>query len=494
MTKRQKRLLALAIVLLLILLMLLMYFGVYRRTKQLTFKFQPAANSTAINPPQFLFSFSGEGGERLQRPIGVLVTDGTVYVTDSVRKSVYTFTEDGDLKGSFGRGTIENPLYLAKNPKDGVIYVTDRRRYTIFKFTPDGRYVGEFKPNLPKSQQPGFETRGVMWQPVAIGFANDGTMFVTELLKGHRLLSFAPDGTFLKSTGDAGSVTDPSKGPEVFQFPNAIMVVGNQVYVADSNNQRVKVYTKDLVYERTIVTGGLPRGLAMLGKIPGTSKNAKRMFVNSDTLSHDAVIRTVTGEKMVSFGEQGVLDGQFSYPGAVAVGANNRIFVADTSNGRVQVWGWPVQAVGLSPKAVRNGAAALAALPFLLLPLLFLRKREYFATADFVEEMIARDEVDIMPHKRRRWTTTATDYEIIKNFDVGRVDLASLFEVVPYSESDVNALIRKYELDQPTAITLATAERAKVACIESHSVRRLAKVMELNVFNADEFIEKNRKA
>lgn len=476
----------------LVFLLLLTYFYVYKRTKQLAFKIT-SSTETTVSMPEFLFSFSGEGDERLQRPVGVLVADGTVYVSDSVRKRIFTFSEEGDLRSAFGKDQVQNPLYLAKNPRDGLIYVSDRRRYTILKFTTDGRFVGEFTPQLPKSELPDFDTRGVIWQPLAIAFASDGTMFVTELLNGHRLLAFAPNGKFLKSTGDAGAVSDPEQGSFVFQFPNSLMVFGNEVYVADSNNQRIKVYDKNLEFKRTIVTGGLPRGITMLDRIPGTSKESKRMFVNTDTLSHDGVIRTVDGQKLVSFGEQGVLDGQFSYPGAVSLGSRNRIFIADTSNGRIQVWGWPTQQVGLSDKTVRNGAAGLAALPLLLLPLLFLRKREYFATADFAQEMIARDEADLLPNKRRKWTTTANDYEIIKTFDVGRVDMAELFEAVQYSESDVNALMKKYDLDEETAIKLATAERAKVACIEDPAVRRLAKVMELNVHSADEFIKKHRR-
>lgn len=491
MTKRRKRLIAIAVILLLLLLALVGYFYFYSQTKKLTFNLVGSARGT-IPVPEFLFSFSGTGTNRMQRPMGVLVDKGTVYVTDSVRSAIFTFDEDGQMTGSFGTTETINPLYLAKNPKDGNIYVTDRRRYTILKYTPEGRFLGEFDPKLPKAERPPFETRGVKWQPIAIAFAPDGTMYVTELLNGHRLLVFDPTGKFLRSIGTAGSVSDPALGPEVFQFPNGILVVGKEVYVADSNNQRVKVYTRDGTYTRTIVTGGLPRGLAPLSPFPGDDEKSPKRFVQTDTLAHDATIWTATGEKLLSFGEKGLLDGQFSYPGAVAKGTRNRMFIADTANGRVQAWGWPAQAAGVPQ--LDPATAPWCLLPLLLLPfLLLLRRREFYATPDFVEAMIATDQLELMPHRRRRWSAIQADYDVISALETDAVDLSKLFTPVEFSESDVKALMDKYEFDHETAAVLAAASRAKVACFEDEELRRLGKMMEIDVVNAEEFVERFTK-
>ena len=62
-----------------------------------------------------------------------------------------------------------------------------------------------------------------------------------------------------------------------------------------------------------------------------------------DTLAHDGTIWTAQGDKIVSFGQQGFGDGEFNYPNGTAIGSRNKIFIADTSNGRIQVWGWPNQ-------------------------------------------------------------------------------------------------------------------------------------------------------
>lgn len=491
MSRRQRRQIIIVAVLLVLLLLLIGYFAFYKQTRKLSFELVDTS-AQSLPVPEFLFSFSGQGGDRLQRPIDVLVDDGSVYVTDSVRSRIFRFDEDGNPKGSFGESETVNPLYLAKNPVDGNLYVTDRRRYTILVYTPEGEFVEEFDPDLPEEELPTFDTKGVVWQPIGIGFAKDGTMLVTEILKGHRMLIFDPQGKFVRSVGDAGIVVDPEVAPELFQFPNGIMVVGDEVYVADSNNQRVKVYSPDGEYQRTIVTRGLPRGLVALDPFPGDPEDAPARFVQADTLAHDATIWTMQGEKILTFGTRGVLDGQFSYPGGVAKGKSNRIFIADTSNGRVQAWGWPLQAVGVPP-IDRNALWGCLVPPLLLLLLPFLRRKRFFATTDFVRVIEAREQIETLPGRRRRWTALQEDYDTIATIQHDRVDLAKLFEAVEYSESDVKALMEKYELDEPTAILFAAATRAKVVCFEDDEMRRLAKVMELDVVDAQEYVRRFSK-
>ena len=199
----------------------------------------------------------------------------------------------------------------------------------------------------------------------------------------------------------------------------------------------------------------------------------------------------------MSFGEEGVLDGQFAYPDDIALGAKNRLYITDTANARVQVWGWPLEAAAL-PVVGPPTNLLWCCLPFLFLPLLLLtRKRRFFATADFVEHMIVMEQADLMPARRRAWFTLAPEYELIKEMEYKDIDFSELFEVTEFSESDARALADKYELDQPTSEIMAAAQRTHVFATESPEYRRLAKTMEIDVVDAPEFVErftpKNRK-
>ncbi len=492
MTKRRIRLLVVAAVLLLILVLLGGYYAYYRSTKKLSFNLTAGGTEASLAPPQFLFAFSGAGGDRLQRPIGIEIVGPRVYVVDTVKHTVFIYDQNGNQTGKFGTEELVTPLYIAHNPKDGNLYVSDRRKRQVLKFSADGQFLGEFKPNLPKKQLPKVIIDNIPWAPIALDFAEDGTLYVTEVLKGHRLLTFAPDGTFQNSIGDVGVVPDPTQDPSVFQFPNGVLVLDKEIYVSDSNNRRIQVFDLQGNFKRIIVTEGLPRGIAALKLFSSDAPTSTVVRIPVvDTLAHFVTIWDGnTGKKFVSFGEQGTLDGQFSYPDDAAIGDKNKIFVTDTSNGRVQVWGWPLEVAAL-PIIGPPTNLLWCCVPFLLLPLLLLRrKRQFFATADFVERMIVMEQADLMPARRRAWLTLEADYALIRQMEYNDIDFGELFEITEYSESDARALAEKYELDEQTSVVMAAAQRARLFTTETAEYRRMAKTMEIDVVDAAEFVKR----
>ena len=51
---------------------------------------------------QFLFTFSGAGADRLQRPIGIEIVGTKVYVVDTVRHTIFIYDQNGQQTGKFG--------------------------------------------------------------------------------------------------------------------------------------------------------------------------------------------------------------------------------------------------------------------------------------------------------------------------------------------------------------------------------------------------------
>jgi DNA-binding beta-propeller fold protein YncE len=485
--KRRRRRKIIAIVVLVLLLALLgAWYWNYTRTRSLGVQFAPP-NPDALPAPTYLFSFSGSQDVRLVQPIGLTIENGKVYVTDAALGYVMVFDTKGKLLSNFGKGKLKTPLNAAYNPVNGNIYVSDRGLKQVRIFTPAGMYVGVFDPKLPKSELPTFDTKGFQWEPIALGFAPDGSLYVTEIQNGHRVLFFDKNGKFVRSVGRAGFVTAGGEAPGVFQFPNGLVVNNNLIYIADSNNRRVQVYDLKGNFKQFVITGGLPRGIAFLNKVGivrGTDK-----FVTADTLSHDGTIWTVTGKKVVSFGSQGLLEGQFNYPNQVSVDPNNQIFVVDTQNSRVQVWGWPtVVPVVIPPILAQNWPWCLTPL-LLLLPLL-RRRRKFLASRDFVLAMVERELVENMPARRRKWLVMQDDYEALKDICQGEVRLSELLEPTEYSESDTKALQERLEVSLETAAMLSVAQRVFVFCTEDIELRRLAKLLETDVANVDEFMER----
>lgn len=492
MTKRQRRLLTILIILALIFLSLVGYYAYYRSTKKLSFNLTGDLGE-ALTPPEFLYSFSGAEGQRLQRPIGVLVHKGRVYVADAPAGKVQVFNERGVWQRSIGGTECVTPLYIAWNPKDNNLYVSDRRQRAVHKYSLDGKYLGDFNPRLPKKELPSFNTGGVQWVPLALAFGEDGTFYATEILKGHRLLIFDPKGKFKRSVGTAAIVIKPEKAPKVFQFPNGMIVFNKEVYIADSNNRRIQVFDLKGDYKRLIVTQGLPRGVAGLSPLPSDNASSPARIVTVDTLAHDATIWTSKGQKVLNFGEQGLLDGQFSYPTSTSIGSKNRIFITDTTNGRVQVWGW-VDQVAEVPGLGSPSRLIWCLVPLALLPLLLLfRRKKYFATADFVQELVRLEEEDLLTSARRvRWVTTADQHALIKDAPGGE-PLAEVFDVWEHSEPDAQALMEKYEIEYEAAVILSVAQRTRLFCTEDESLLIVAGRMEIDAANARDFIKRQKR-
>ncbi|MDZ4168801.1 MAG: hypothetical protein U1E26_03985 [Coriobacteriia bacterium] len=493
MTKKQRRLLIVLIILALLLAALAGYYSYYRSTQKLSFDLTGLVEQADTPIPEFLYAFNGRENDRLVRPTGILVSDGLVYVPDANASQVQVFNERGVWQRSIGGSETVTPLYIARNPKNGNLYVSDRRKRAVHMYTTEGKYLGEFDPKLPKDQLPKFETNGVQWVPLALEFGEDGTFYVTELLNGHRLLIFSPDGKFKRSVGTAAIVLQPDKAPNVFQFPNGMMVFKDELFIADSNNRRIQVFDLKGDFKRIIVTQGLPRGVAPLQPLSGDDASSTPRIVSVDTLAHDATIWSVDGKQLINFGEQGLLEGQLNYPTAVAVGSKNRIFVTDTSNGRVQVWGWPEQ-VAEVPFVGPPSRLLWCLVPLLLLPFLLLfRKRRFYATADFVVEMFELGEQDQLTEVRRvKWITTADQRELMEAAALPQ-ESVDLFEVWEHSEPDAQALVDKYEIEHGEAVILSVAQRSRLLCTEDEGLTVLAVRMEIDEVDARGFLKRFKR-
>lgn len=491
MTKRQKRLLIIVLILLLLLILLTAVLINYRATNRLMVPFVRVATDQ-LTPPEYLYSFSGVEGERLRRPIGVLADPLGVYVTDSREGKVYVFNVQGELQFTFGEDVLETPLYVARNPLDGYLYVSDRRTRSIQIFDFEGNHIGEFDPNLPEEELPAFDTGGVDWVPLAINFTDDGTMVVTDLLAAHRVLVFDPDGTFVRSVGVTGMAARADASPLLFQFPNNVKTLDDEIWVADSNNRRLQILDlTDGQFDRLIATEGLPRGFDFLTWESEESTPSVYIAV-ADTLAHDVTLWSLAGTRLFTFGTSGVLEGQFSYPNDLSVGPRNRIFVTDSANGRVQVWGWPediapVPAIALPPYWL------WCLSPLLLLPLLLLlRRKRFYATDDFIDVMVEGELVDQMAHGKGRkyWMVRPDTWERYREVEMQGVKMQYLLHETEHSDSDARAIMERLEIEFEPAAILSIAMRAKVFCTEDAELRRLARALEVDVVDHEEYLER----
>jgi DNA-binding beta-propeller fold protein YncE len=280
-----------------------------------------------FRPPAYSSSIYGP-----DTAIGVAVSpDGSrVYVAETEgQRALRVYDARGRLLNAArppaATGTEHVPVWLAIDPLTSDVFVTDRPTGGIHVFDRDGAYRRTFPLVVP--------IKG--WQPIGIAFDRDGNLFVTDVGgDGARVEVFDRLGTLVRTMGQEDGLA----------FPSGIVVDGKGIaYVADSNNGRLLAYGTDgsvlARIGRGVGTGklALPRGVAV--------DDEGRVYVGDPTAQGVHVFgppNAASGrlESLGFFGGPGIKDGTFQFPNGVATDARGRIYVADTFNGRVQVWSY----------------------------------------------------------------------------------------------------------------------------------------------------------
>jgi tripartite motif-containing protein 71 len=255
-------------------------------------------------------------------------------VADAGARVVAVFDRGGTRVATLSGGGLKLPAYVAVDPRDGRVLVSDRQTGALLVFGADGKAMGPFDPKLPA----GVAATGTVapWRPLAAAFAADGTLYVTDTSREHRVLMFGPDGIFRRTlTGTPGSA---------LSYPNGVAAMGLDVVVADSNNARLLIFARDGSVKLEIPTGGLPRGVAVVTSRRGVSVTSD--LVVADTIGRRLTFWASDGASLGDAGRPGSGGAEFSFPTDVSAGPDGTVYVTDTGNRRVQMWSLGPDATG----------------------------------------------------------------------------------------------------------------------------------------------------
>lgn len=299
---------------------LLAYFFITKKPPVMAEKVRSAvAGNTDQKPPEFLYAITGKQTETAMKgPLSVAVArNGRVFVADTGNGRVQAYDPNGEFLFQFGRegpeeSRLEMPVTLAWDR--GTVYVGDIRRNAILLFDESGKYLRAIS---------GREL-GINLNPLAFAFDGD-TLYVASG-PGY-IHALARDGTLTATIGKPG-------GPEGYLgYPNGIAVVDGKLAVADSNNQRIQVFSKDgaVLAVRNDLGLSLPRGVAV--------DKAGRLLV-VDTFSHTVVALDKDLNRVFRFGDRGLEERQFNFPNQITIDDMGRIYIADRENNRIAVFGY----------------------------------------------------------------------------------------------------------------------------------------------------------
>jgi len=179
----------------------------------------------------------GEGA--LQRPTGIALGDGVIYVADAAAHEVVVLDAGGVVQRRLGGrgsepGRFNYPTNVAVDAA-GRLYVADSLNFRVQVLDDAGqplRQVGS------QGDRPGYFS-----QPKGVAVGRHGRLYVVDA-HFEAVQVFDEAGQLLLSFGHEGT------GPGEFWLPAGVHVDGqDRIWVADSYNRRVQVF-------RTLETGG----------------------------------------------------------------------------------------------------------------------------------------------------------------------------------------------------------------------------------------------
>lgn len=289
---------------------------------------QPRATVFYPSPPdlprmQFLVSFTGAGdlgaqrsafeafvtGEkedasRLDKPYGVAIHDGKIYVCDTNRTVMVfdlvkrTFLP---LQGAQGMGKLLQPLNIFIDD-DGNKYVTDPVREQVVLFDKNDFYVGAFGT-------PG------EWKPVDAVFF-DGRLYVADI-KNAQIVVF--DKTSGKQVDKFGQKGDPAE--RLYLPTNLAFNSDGMLYVSDVGKFQVVKFDRDGHYRGAVGSLGTTPGHFARPKGLATDKRNRLYIV--DAAFDNVQMFDKEGDLLLFFGHAGKGPGDLFLPAKVAVDYDN---------------------------------------------------------------------------------------------------------------------------------------------------------------------------
>lgn len=313
---------------------------------------------------------TGTEKEKLKEPTGVAVApNGDVFVASTPCRCVKKYGAKGEYLSEFATTALAEPSGIAVS-SNKLVYVTGKssesgtERYVVSVFKEEtGAFVKDFGLEGSETCTP-----CTLKEPRGIAVSANGAYVYIASTGNDRVEQFtASSGVLYREVGSEGS------GNLQFKEPAGIAVApGGNVYVADTGNDRVQELTASEEYVAQFGSAGTgngqlqsPSGVAFdtAGDmyVADTANNRIEKWGGAASaglnLVHTTLYEPGTGNTIetrspaagpeqaegsytyaykTSYGKLGTGNGEFSKPFGLSTASNGNVYVADTSNNRVQ--------------------------------------------------------------------------------------------------------------------------------------------------------------
>ncbi len=262
-----------------------------------------------------------------------------------------TATLAGSLTGfADGMGTaaqFDTPTSLAVDAQ-GNVYVADAGNNRIRRITPAG-VVSTVAGTGPAGFIDGPGNAARFNTPTGVAVDGQGNVYVADT-ENQRIRKISPAGVVstLAGTGTAGFMDGPGNGA-LFNRPQGVAVDGQgNVYVADTDNQRIRKISPAGIVSTLAGTGtaGFMNGsgnTATFDSPVGISLTAQGNVYVADVTNHlirsispAGAVSTLAGNHLFGFVNGPAGSASFNSPTGVAVDAQGNAYVADLANSSIR--------------------------------------------------------------------------------------------------------------------------------------------------------------
>jgi uncharacterized protein (TIGR03663 family) len=284
-----------------------------------------------------VFGMIGTAPGTLNRPLGVAVADdGRILVVEEGNHRVSAFDTVGDFETVLG-GTGDIPGIAFSRPSniaigpDGNYYIADTWNYQVKVVSPEGNLInswgerGEY--GIAAVREPVYG----LWGPRAVAVDASGRVYVADT-GNKRIRVYSSTGTHLQDIGSGGA------GPGQLDEPAGLAIhPDGRLFVADTWNRRVSVFDAQT---GTYLDSFTVRGwIAEQGNRPYLAIDADRdlLYVGDPDVGR-VLVYTTQGDCLGSFGQLGgdaPNNQQFSLVGGMDVDTAGNLYIADPASGRI---------------------------------------------------------------------------------------------------------------------------------------------------------------
>lgn len=174
-------------------------------------------------------------------------------------------------------------------------------------------------------------------RPLGVTSDDNGNVYVADS-SNHRIVVFSVDGKVERIIGKEGTANGE------LNYPTAVAIFEAKLYVTDSGNGRILIFSKDGDYIRQINSLKKPEKTKddeIEFKPVSLTIDANENLYVTDGKGQRILVFNKEGQLTKTFGTAGAGNGQFAYPNGLALDEKNkRIFVSDFANSRIQVFNW----------------------------------------------------------------------------------------------------------------------------------------------------------